>query len=117
MAKRKNFNETVFDIVKQIPKGYVLCYGDIANLAGVPAASRAVGYACAALNAPEGLPFHRVVYKDGALSRAFMTNGKNRQYAMLKAEGVTFGKERKVNMAKHRLRSKTLDFAAFLLDG
>ena len=40
-----NFYNRVYEIVKQIPKGKVATYGQVALLAGNPRASRAVGYA------------------------------------------------------------------------
>ena len=40
-----SFYNVVYDKVKQIPKGKVATYGQIAVLCGSPRASRAVGYA------------------------------------------------------------------------
>lgn len=95
-----SFNQAVYAIVKQIPRGCVLSYGAIAKMLGKPWCSRAVGYAVAAVNAPEA-PYHRVVYKDGSLSPAFMLGPENRQYGLLKKEGVTFTRDGRVNMKKH----------------
>lgn len=99
----KTFNTLVYTIVSHIPCGYVLSYGDIAVLCGNTHASRAVGYAMAAC--PPEIPAHRVVFKDGTLSKAFFVKGKNRQYSLLRAEKVRFTKDKKVNMAKHRWES------------
>lgn len=112
----QNFNQRIYDIVRQIPAGYVLCYGDVAAIAGNTRASRAVGYALAVC--PDDVPAHRVLFKDGTLSRAFLTaKGKNRQYTLLKAENVTFTKERKVKMDKHRWSAEEQDFQSFLKYG
>ena len=52
--------EAVYAIVAQIPRGRVLTYGEIAQLAGYPNHSRLVGRFM--LDAPDGqLPCHRVV--------------------------------------------------------
>ena len=59
------FPEAVYQIVRQIPKGKVATYGQIAMLAGSPRASRIVG--AAMFRAPAGLPCHRVLYRDGTL--------------------------------------------------
>ncbi|WP_347133010.1 MGMT family protein, partial [Neglectibacter timonensis] len=59
------FPEAVYQIVRQIPKGKVATYGQIAMLAGRPRASRIVG--AAMFRAPAGLPCHRVLYRDGTL--------------------------------------------------
>ena len=54
----------VYAVVARIPAGQVATYGLVAFLAGRPRASRIVG--CALARAPEGLPCHRVLYRDGA---------------------------------------------------
>lgn len=95
----KTFNQYVYGIVAKIPYGHVMSYGQIARLIGNPRTSRAVGYAMNA--APHELPCHRVVFKNGALSSAFIQSGKHMQYELLRAEGVTFTKNKCVKMDKH----------------
>ena len=95
----KDFNKRVYEIVKMIPYGAVANYGQIARLAGSPRASRIVGYAVHAVPDPMNTPWHRVVLKDGSLAK--FENGKNLQYKLLKAEGVGFSKDKKVDMKKH----------------
>lgn len=96
----KSFNQKVYEIVRRIPKGYVMTYGQIARLLGKPMASRAVGYAMYAV-AEENLPCHRVVFKDGSLAKDFVFGGKDKQYLLLKSEGITFNRGRKIKMEKH----------------
>ena len=103
-APRAGFNQKVYNVVRRIPRGRVLSYGSVARLVGNPRASRAVGYA--AVSAPAELPYHRVVYKDGSLSPAFMEKGKNRQYALLKAEGVAFTRDGRVKMDKYEWNAR-----------
>lgn len=93
------FKEKVYRITRQIPKGKVATYGQIARLAGHPKAARAVG-AFMRTNpyAPE-VPCHRVVAKDGSLTGFSMGKGISTKNSMLKNEGVFFtGK--KVDMKK-----------------
>lgn len=99
-----SFNRKVYEIVKQIPKGAVLYYGQVACLAGNPRASRAVGYALHNNPDQENIPCHRVVFKDGDLSPAFAFGGKKEHKRLLKAEKVTFTKTGKVIMKKHNVR-------------
>lgn len=113
---KQSFNQKVYKIVSLIPKGKVLSYGRVAALAGNYRASRAAGYAVAARNAPP-LPYHRVVFKDGSLSKAFMSRGKNKQYALLRAEKVKFDKEKKVKMRLCQWRADTLELRLFLEEG
>jgi methylated-DNA-protein-cysteine methyltransferase-like protein len=101
MKKIKNFNSRVYEIVMRIPRGKVMYYGQISRLAGNPRASRAVGYALHGNPDPENIPCHRVVFKDGALTPAFVFGGTDRQYKLLKAEKVAFTKEKKVKMDIH----------------
>lgn len=110
------FNQRVYEIVKQIPSGCVLSYGHIAALAGNHRASRAVGYAMNGCNDP-CVPCHRVVFKDGSLSRAFIVKGVNRQYVLLKAEKVSFTKDRRVKMEKHLWQAANPELEAFLKYG
>jgi len=98
----RSFNQIVFAIVRKIPKGRVLNYGAVAAMAGNTRASRAAGYALAVC--PGDVPAHRVVFKDGSLSSAFLERGKNRQHTLLKGEGVGFTKDKKVKMQRHLWR-------------
>lgn len=90
----KNFNQRVFAIVRRIPRGKVMNYGQTARLAGSPHAARAVGYALHQARAEDNVPWQRVVYKDGGM--AFADAG---QRVLLAAEGVVFTDEGKVDMA------------------
>lgn len=85
-----SFFETVYEIVKQIPRGKVLSYGQIARAAGFPRKSREVGWALHVNPDPEHIPCHRVVNREGRVSPAFVFGGENMQVALLKSEGVEF---------------------------
>ena len=80
-----------------------MCYGAIARLAGSHRASRAVGYAVHNNPDPKTIFCHRVVFKDGSLAPGFVFGGKDAQYKLLKAEGITFTPAGKVNMEKHHV--------------
>lgn len=89
----------IYDQVRRIPCGCVCTYGHIARLIGNPRLSRVVGYALKA--APEDLPCHRVVTKEGGLSAAFQPMGKETHRLLLEAEGVRFTPEGLVDMKRH----------------
>lgn len=93
-----SFNERVYEIVAKIPYGMVMNYGQIASVAGSPRCARMVGYALHALKSGTNLPWHRVVFKDGSLADF---GDDNLQYKLLKAEKVSFNRDKKVDMAKH----------------
>ena len=86
----KNTFEKIYDVVKQIPKGQVASYGQVAELAGNRNWSRVVGYALHANPDPEGIPCYRVVTKDGKVSMAFAFGGENEQIRLLREDGVEF---------------------------
>jgi methylated-DNA-protein-cysteine methyltransferase-like protein len=90
------FYKSVYDVVKQIPKGSVLTYGGVAARCGRPRASRIVGRALH--NNPERgvIPCHRVVFKDGSLTPSFAFGGAGVQKSLLEAEGVRFSGDKVV---------------------
>lgn len=91
-----NFFETVYKIVSEIPTGKVISYGGVARLAGNPRMARQVGWALH-VNPYQGVvPCHRVVMKDGSLSKGFAFGGEEVQRALLEKEGVGFDGQGKV---------------------
>ncbi len=53
--------DRIYDVVKQIPKGRVATYGQVAAMAGNPRWARVVGYALHSNPDPEHIPCYRVV--------------------------------------------------------
>lgn len=96
-----SFFERVYSMVKSIPRGTVVSYGQIAFMTGAPRCARQVGWAMR--RAPEGLPCHRVIMADGSLAPAAC---KERFRALLLAEGVTFLPDGRVDMRKNRWRGR-----------
>ncbi len=86
----KSTFDLIYDVVKQIPRGCVASYGQVAALAGSKRWSRVVGYALHANPDPELIPCYRVVTKDGRVSPAFAFGGGNKQVELLEADGVEF---------------------------
>lgn len=62
------FQRRVWDALQKIPPGTTVSYSELAERIGNPAAVRAVASACAANKIAVGIPCHRVVRSDGALS-------------------------------------------------
>ena len=92
------FKERVYGLIKDIPKGRVMTYGQIAALCGAPWAAWEVGQI--AHYGPSDLPWHRVVNKAGGLASAFVPGGMNGQRAKLEAEGTMVSDDYKVNVAE-----------------
>ncbi len=104
----KSTFDLIYDIVRQIPKGTVATYGQVAALAGNIRWSRVVGYALHVNPDPEHIPCHRVVNRLGEVSKAFAFGGENRQVDLLMQEGVGF-KDGKVDLQKYGWKRMTLE--------
>lgn len=81
----ETFSEKVIAIVKTIPKGKVMTYGEVAKRAGNPRAARAVGMIMKN-NKDQKVPCHRVVRADGDIGGYNGLRGKKEE--LLKEEGV-----------------------------
>ena len=78
----------IYEAVKRIPKGHVATYGKVAEMAGNPKMSRAVGNALHKNPDPEHIPCFRVVNSKGELAGAFAFGGGGAQAKLLEADGV-----------------------------
>lgn len=85
---KKTFKDKVYEYTRKIPRGKVATYGQLARLAGVSKAARAVGM-CMRTNpdAPH-TPCHRVVSANGSLTGYSATGGIAQKRKMLILEGV-----------------------------
>jgi O-6-methylguanine DNA methyltransferase len=79
-----SFKQTVLAIVKQIPAGKTVTYGQVAAMAGRPGAARAVGMIMSQNINPE-VPCHRVIRADGRLG-GYNRGGIEQKAKMLKQE-------------------------------
>ena len=61
-----DFTRRIYEVVKSIPAGRVMCYGHVAALAGNPRGARGVGFALHRNPEPGIIPCHRVVFADGS---------------------------------------------------
>ncbi len=86
--EEQNVFEKIYAVVRQIPKGTVATYGQVAALAGNRRWARVVGYALHVNPDPEHIPCYRVVNRFGEVSEAFAFGGKNRQIELLEEDGI-----------------------------
>lgn len=84
----------IYEIVKRIPMGKVASYGVVAKQLGIN--PRVVGYALHSNPEPGVIPCHRVVFKDGSLSKGFAFGGEDAQRELLEKEGIRFVSQSKV---------------------
>lgn len=88
----KSFFDRVYEVVKTIPNGEVMTYGQVARAIGTRDARR-VGQALHANRDPT-VPCHRVIFADGSLAPNYAFGGAEEQKKKLLAEGVEFGVSR-----------------------
>ena len=79
------FKDKVFSVVKQISRGKVLTYKQVANLAGQPKAWRAVGNTLNK-NRDSKIPCHRVIRTNG--QPGGYNKGVDKKLFLLRKEGV-----------------------------
>ena len=92
-----DFKKRVYETVSQIPRGKVATYGQIAALAGAAWAAWEVGQI--AHTGPSGLPWQRVVNKNGGLARGYPGGYAGHKIA-LENDGVEVDDEFKVNITE-----------------
>jgi methylated-DNA-protein-cysteine methyltransferase-like protein len=100
---RSAFDE-VYAIVRRIPRGRVMTYGQIAErLKKTTLSPKAVGWAMH--SCPPGIPWHRVVNAHGRCS-ADRLHGAGEQRLRLEAEGVRFEGDA-LDLERHRYRPRS----------
>lgn len=82
--------QLIWQTVRQIPKGKVATYGEIAKLSGLIGQARLVGYALHDLPRNSDVPWHRVINSKGKISLPKANGGYAKQKHLLKWEGVVF---------------------------
>lgn len=83
-----NYRERVYRIVRSIPRGRVMTYGQLAEILGDGYTPRTVGFVMHGSN--DQTPWHRVINAQGACSTGGVVLPHDKQQRMLEAEGVCF---------------------------
>lgn len=83
-----DYRERVFRLVRSIPRGRVMTYGQIAEILGEGYTPRTVGFVMHSSN--DKTPWHRVVNAQGGCSTRGIVLPHDKQQRMLEAEGVSF---------------------------
>ena len=96
---RGDFSKKVYQVVRKIPKGRVMTYGQIARQLGKPQAARAVGNILHQ-NTSSEIPCHRVVNKKGKIALRFAFGGGKEQKRKLLIEGIKFKDKIHVDLEK-----------------
>ena len=98
------FHRAVYRLVRQVPRGKVVTYGQVAAILGHPRAARAVGQALRML--PPMLvrvvPWQRVINSAGSISHRGDIMRPDVQRERLEAEGIQFSRGGKVDLRRAR---------------
>ncbi|RBP51306.1 MGMT family protein [Arenicella xantha] len=97
-----SYYQQVYDLVRSIPEGKVVTYGQIAKLIDRPRYARQVGYALAALPAGHDVPWHRVVNARGEISRRAVSDYEDYQQILLEDEGVEFELNGRIDLKSYQ---------------
>ena len=84
------FTENVVEIIRNIPAGKVMTYGQIAALAGSPRAARQVVRILHSMSKKHRLPWHRVINAKGQIALQDEESYQEQLWS-LEAEGVEVG--------------------------
>ena len=84
----KNYRERVYRIVRSIPRGRVMTYGQLAEILGEGYTPRTVGFVMH--GSDDKTPWHRVINAQGGCSTGRIALPSDKQQRMLVAEGVEF---------------------------
>lgn len=92
-----DFQESVYRVVRAVPRGSVVSYGGVAAILGKPRAARGVGRALCALGEDSDVPWWRVVNRNGEISIKCATHGAAVQRVLLEGEGVRFDESDRID--------------------
>lgn len=98
----ENFTLQVIHVIKNIPYGKVMTYGQIAQHAGKNRNARQVAYILHAMSKKYELPWHRVVNARGQIS--LKGDMYNLQKALLESEGIDFYNNDVINMELYSIK-------------
>jgi len=100
------YYEMVWELVRQVPNGKVVTYGQVAKMLPPPQGVELEAYAAfgprwvggAMANCPEDVPWQRVINSKGEISQR---PGAQRQKELLLDEGVVFNEKGRIDLKKY----------------
>lgn len=101
------FTARVLKIIKFIPEGRIMTYGQIAAEAGSPRGARQVVRILHTLSSKHRLPWHRVVNRLGEIALQD-DEGASLQRLLLEAEGIQFMKNGRISLGKYLYDSQAV---------
>lgn len=95
------FTEKTIRIIKSIPEGKIMTYGQIARAAGSPRGARQVVRILHSMSRAYDLPWHRVINAKGEIA-VKDEESHFTQVSLLKSEGIEMDKNYRINLEQYR---------------
>jgi len=92
----KDKSRRIIQVIRRIPKGQVMSYGEVARRAGVANGARLVAWLLHSSSEKHDLPWHRVVNSRGKIS--LDGDAYQLQKSLLMEEGVEFDQNDRIDM-------------------
>jgi len=103
-----HYRQRVYDLIRRIPVGNVMTYGQIAIVLGKGYTARTVGYVMHGGDEND-VPWQRVINSQGKCSTGRLTIPINLQQELLEAEGVVFSGSGKCDLKKYQWHPDGVD--------
>ena len=97
----KAYRDRVYKLVKKIPRGRVMTYGQIAAMLGNGYTPRTVGYVMRGAD-EQKIPWQRVINSQGKCSTGRLTLPLNLQQQILESEGIVFSASGRCDLRKYQ---------------
>ena len=97
----EGYRERVYEIVRRIPAGRVMSYGQIAEILGQGYTARTIGFVMHGAM-EQDTPWQRVINSQGGCSTTRFLLPPDKQQKILEAEGVAFDAKGRCNLKKYR---------------
>ena len=95
------FTEKVVEIIKNIPAGKIMSYGQIARLAGSPKGARQVVRILHSMSKKYQLPWHRVINSHGEIVLRDAESSRAQKF-LLQSEGIELIDDRFIDLKQYQ---------------
>ena len=99
------YRERVYAIVRQIPRGHVMTYGQVAYILGEGYTPRTIGFVMHGAD-EKNTPWQRVINSQGRCSTGRIVLPADKQQRMLEREGVKFDASGRCDLEKYLCHPK-----------